>query len=58
MADEDDDVIPEERFTPEPEGPEGLEMGDENGDMPPLAINGQYIKDFSFEAPNAIPFRA
>ena len=28
--------------------------GQENGQqLPPMAINGQYIKDLSFESPNA-----
>ena len=34
--------IPSERFTPEPE----------QSPRPPLLINGQYVKDLSFEAPN------
>ncbi len=53
MADDDlDDIIPAERFTPEPGGEaDGSEVT--GGDVPPLMINGQYIKDLSFEAPNA-----
>ena len=54
MAEDDDSPIPEERFTPEPEGggPEG-EAGDGGHNQEaPLAINGQYIKDLSFEAPH------
>ena len=48
MADEElDDIIPAERFTSEPDS------GDENTGGPPLIINGQYVKDLSFEAPNA-----
>jgi len=56
MADEDNEnPVPEERFTPEPEESQG---GGGNGadggamEQPALVINGQYIKDFSFEAPN------
>ncbi len=56
MADEDNEnPVPEERFTPEPEEGQG---GGGNGadgeaqEQPALVINGQYIKDFSFEAPN------
>lgn len=43
---DDTSPIPSERFTPEPQG---------NGTapaQPPLLINGQYVKDLSFEAPN------
>ena len=48
MADDKlDDIIPEERFTSEPDN------GNENAESPPLMINGQYVKDLSFEAPNA-----
>jgi len=51
MADDDlDDIIPSERFTPEPDGGDGETAAAE---APPLMINGQYIKDLSFEAPNA-----
>ena len=45
--DELDNIIPAERFTPEPDS------GNENTDAPPLMINGQYVKDLSFEAPSA-----
>ena len=48
MADDElDDIIPTERFTPEPDSES------ENTKAPPLMINGQYVKDLSFEAPNA-----
>ena len=48
MADDElDDIIPNERFTPEPDS------GNAGPDNPPLMINGQYVKDLSFEAPNA-----
>jgi protein-export chaperone SecB len=48
MADDElDDIVPAERFTPEPDS------GNDNADAPPLMINGQYVKDLSFEAPNA-----
>ena len=48
MADDElDDIIPAERFTPEPDN------GNEHAEAPPLLINGQYVKDLSFEAPNA-----
>ena len=48
MADDElDDIIPTERFTSEPDS------GSENTKAPPLMINGQYVKDLSFEAPNA-----
>ena len=57
MADEDNEnPVPGEHFTPEPE--EGNGDGGGNGadggamEQPALVINGQYIKDFSFEAPN------
>lgn len=51
MADDElDDIIPAERFTPEPESGNA---GDASADAPPLMINGQYVKDLSFEAPNA-----
>lgn len=47
MAD-DNSAIPKDRFTPEPTG-----AGQPNASQqPPLTINGQYIKDLSFEAPN------
>lgn len=36
-----------DRFTDEPSG----ELGDQD-ELPPVIINGQYIKDLSFEAPN------
>ena len=45
--DELDDIIPAERFTSEPDN------GNESAEAPPLMINGQYVKDLSFEAPNA-----
>ena len=45
--DELDDIIPAERFTSEPDN------GNKNAEAPPLMINGQYVKDLSFEAPNA-----
>ena len=45
--DELDDIIPAERFTSEPDNE------NENAKAPPLMINGQYVKDLSFEAPNA-----
>ena len=52
MADSDKDTsspIPEERFTAEPStGPSGQQQAPQQ----PLVILGQYIKDFSFEAPN------
>ena len=48
MADDKlDDIIPAERFTSEPDN------GNEYAESPPLMINGQYVKDLSFEAPNA-----
>ena len=48
MADDElDDIIPTERLTPEPDSES------ENTKAPPLMINGQYVKDLSFEAPNA-----
>ena len=57
MTDEDNEnPAPGEHFTPEPE--EGNSDGGGNGtdggaiEQPALVINGQYIKDFSFEAPN------
>ena len=56
MAEEDDSPIPEERFTPEPEGQAASSEGKPgNGGLEEeaaLAINGQYIKDLSFEAPH------
>ncbi len=51
MADDElDDIIPAERFTAEPASGNA---GDAGADAPPLMINGQYVKDLSFEAPNA-----
>lgn len=46
--------LPEDRFTPEPNDPPipGNGKSDELTETPALVINGQYIKDFSFEAPN------
>lgn len=53
MADNDDDIIPAERFTPEPDNTSVNQQEADNGDgNVPLMINGQYIKDLSFEAPN------
>ena len=49
--DNKDDTVPEERFTANPEKP-AVEASSEASEVPALAINGQYIKDFSFEAPN------
>ena len=49
--DNKDDTVPEERFTANPETP-AVEASSEASEAPTLAINGQYIKDFSFEAPN------
>ena len=46
--------VPDERFTVESDSqtvPEN-DKSNELQEMPSLAINGQYIKDFSFEAPN------
>ena len=49
MADKNDnDPIPKQRFTEE----EGAENREALPDAPALVINGQYIKDLSFEAPN------
>ena len=49
-----EEVVPKERFTPESKDPpvSGNGQSDEALETPALAINGQYIKDFSFEAPN------
>ncbi len=51
MADDElNDIVPTKRFTPEPNA------GDDSNNIenaPPLMINGQYVKDLSFEAPNA-----
>ena len=49
-----DNTVPKERFTPESKDPlnPGNGQSDEGLETPALAINGQYIKDFSFEAPN------
>jgi preprotein translocase subunit SecB len=41
----DESPIPSDRFTPEPEA-------GQQPQQPPLMINGQYVKDLSFEAPN------
>ena len=49
----DNGIIPSERFTPEPEIENREQQNAENtGSGAPLLINGQYIKDLSFEAPN------
>ena len=49
----DDDIIPTERFTPDPEIESSKQQPSGNGGSDvPLLINGQYIKDLSFEAPN------
>ena len=63
MADDtkenNDSPIPTERFTPEPDGETvaldgaGGADGEDQEQQIPLMVNGQYIKDFSFEAPNA-----
>ena len=45
--DNKDDTVPEERFTANPEKP-AVEASSEASEAPALAINGQYIKDFSF----------
>jgi preprotein translocase subunit SecB len=42
---DDKSPIPSARFTPEPAGADGQKQS-------PLLINGQYVKDLSFEAPN------
>ncbi len=61
MADDDNDndnAVPEERFTAAPEESQENASVPGNGaagdptEAPALVINGQYIKDFSFEAPN------
>jgi len=55
MVDEDNESpVPKERFTLETEEAPSPENGfnTEPNQAPPLVINGQYIKDFSFEAPN------
>ncbi len=55
MAEEDDSPIPEERFTPEPDASSSPEGTPGNGGLDEdvaLVINGQYIKDLSFEAPH------
>ena len=46
-----EDTVPKERFTADPEKP-AMDESSEASEAPALAINGQYIKDFSFEAPN------
>jgi len=43
---DDNTAIPTERFTPEPNAAGAPQQ------TPALTINGQYIKDLSFEAPN------
>ena len=45
--DNKDDTVPEERFTADPEKP-AMNASSEASEAPALAINGQYIKDFSF----------
>ncbi|MGY9001197.1 MAG: hypothetical protein ACKVIK_14875, partial [Rhodospirillales bacterium] len=53
MVDEDNESpVPKERFTVETEEAPSPENGSntEPNQAPPLVINGQYIKDFSFEA--------
>lgn len=53
MADDDnDDIIPAERFTAEPDENEGANAAADGMQEASLMINGQYIKDLSFEAPN------
>jgi preprotein translocase subunit SecB len=52
--DNNENPVPEERFTSKPDEttvPANSKV-DESPQSPALAINGQYIKDFSFEAPN------
>ena len=46
--------VPKERFTSQPDKPTTPANGQPNepSQPPALTINGQYIKDFSFEAPN------
>ena len=47
-------VVPEDRFTPESEKSEDKKpVASAENPLPPLIINGQFIKDLSFEAPNA-----
>ena len=48
--DKDNDGIPNEAFFPPEEQETDPNLGENNV---PLMINGQYIKDLSFEAPNA-----
>ena len=52
--DTNENPVPEERFTspPDEQAVPGIGESDELSEAPTLAINGQYIKDFSFEAPN------
>ena len=52
--DTDEKPVPEERFTspPDEQAIPGNGKSDELSKTPTLAINGQYIKDLSFEAPN------
>ena len=52
--DKKDDTVPEERFTTDPNkaATQAEDLSGEPTETPALAINGQYIKDFSFEAPN------
>ncbi len=42
-----------EPTTPETGAPDGAAAGIGEQEAPPIAINGQYIKDLSFEAPGA-----
>ena len=48
--DKDDDAVPSETFFSTEEQESESNTGEHNV---PLMINGQYIKDLSFEAPNA-----
>ena len=52
--DKKDDTVPKERFTTDQKKPttQAEDITDETPESPALVINGQYIKDFSFEAPN------
>jgi len=49
----DDNPVPPERFTPEPSQEPGTGgNGGQEQQRAPLTINGQYVKDLSFEAPS------